>query len=97
MEDNLKHSPTPDYEKIMNEYLADDEDGSSEGSEGDEVEAKKDDEGGAKLEDATVGKKDPDQSNDETNIAGPSNLKLSQSTPGQLELYEIVRFDLNLC
>ena len=25
------------------------------------------------------------------------NLKFSQSTPGQLELYEIVRFDLNLC
>jgi hypothetical protein len=39
MEDNLKHSPTPDYDKIMEEYPSDDEDGSSEG-EGDE--AKKD-------------------------------------------------------
>jgi hypothetical protein len=39
MEDNLTHPESPDYDKIINDYLADGEDGSSED---DEVGAKKD-------------------------------------------------------
>ncbi|EFX71396.1 hypothetical protein DAPPUDRAFT_327257 [Daphnia pulex] len=38
MEDNLTHPESPDYDKIINDYLADGEDGSSED---DEVEAKR--------------------------------------------------------
>ncbi|EFX78497.1 hypothetical protein DAPPUDRAFT_246292 [Daphnia pulex] len=33
MEDNLTHPESPDYDKIINDYLADGEDGSSEDDE----------------------------------------------------------------
>jgi hypothetical protein len=76
MEDNLKHSPTPDYAKIMEEYLANDEDGSSVGeddedgsSEGEGDEVKKDE---PQPQEETAENK---QEKEETNTAGPSNWK----------------------
>ena len=72
MEDNLTHPESPDYEKIINDYLADGEDGSSED---DEVGAKKDE---PKIENTTAAKEIPDQQNDKTSVAGPSNWKGSK-------------------
>jgi hypothetical protein len=68
MEDNLKHPESPDYDKIINEYLADGEDGSSEGDE-EEAGAKKDE-----PQEKTTSAKEMQQK-DETNTAGPSNWK----------------------
>jgi len=64
MEDNLNQPQSPDYDKIINEYLAD---GSSEG-EGDEEEAQKD----LKRKKKAANEK---QEKDETNTAGTSNWK----------------------
>jgi hypothetical protein len=68
MEDNWTHPESPDYEKIINEYLADGEDGSSEGDE-EEAGAKKDE-----PQEKTTAAKEM-QLKDETNTAGPSNWK----------------------
>ncbi|EFX62793.1 hypothetical protein DAPPUDRAFT_336417 [Daphnia pulex] len=65
MEYNLQQPLSPDYDKIMNEYLAAE---SSEG-EGDEEEAKKDE----PQEETTAGNEKQEKS--ETNTAGPSNWK----------------------
>jgi hypothetical protein len=69
MEDNLTHPESPDYEKIINDYLADgEEDGSSEGDE--EVAGAKKDEPQEKTTSANE-----KQEKDETNTAGTSNWK----------------------
>ncbi|EFX71398.1 hypothetical protein DAPPUDRAFT_327254 [Daphnia pulex] len=73
MEDNLTHPESPDYDKIINDYLADGEDGSSED---DEVGAKKDE---PKIENKTAAKEIPDQQKDKTSVAGPSNWKKRQN------------------